>query len=208
MSAPFQIYRKELLTKVVRNSVEETVRCMRLVHANEQTIALLANIERNREIAQHWHLAIKFHELRHLVGDKILPLGRHDWNVCAGHPRNDWRPKASGNHHVLGDDIAFVSADLPFTIQLLSQTSNFGMTIYLCALGARGASEGVGRHTRIKYPFVWYVGCAENTVEFHQRMQLLDLVRTDHVIVDAGRSSAFRAARVSLKQIICLCDQD
>jgi hypothetical protein len=127
---------------------------MRLVHANKQTVTLLAKIERDREIAQHRDLATKLPKLRHLLGNEVLSFSWHDWNVCTRHPRNDRRPKTSGNHHVLGDDVAFVSADLPFPIQLLDEPSNFGMTIDLRALGPRCSSESVGRHARIKDPFV------------------------------------------------------
>ena len=52
------------------------------------------------------------------------------------------------------------------------------------------------------------LGCAKNTVEFHQGMQPLDLVGPDHMIIDTYRSHAFRAAGISLKEKPTFRDQD
>src|SRR4051812_40473024 len=105
--ASFQIRLKQFACIVCRYSVDETERRVWLVNAHEQTHPFLAEIHRNRVVAQNRKLEALRLEARHLVGNDVLALDGHDRELDANMARQLRCPKPIGQYDIVGSHYAF-----------------------------------------------------------------------------------------------------
>ena len=186
-----EILLEQLVLAVLGRPVEIAGGRALLVGAEEQAAVLLAHVPGRVELAEDAHLGqargTTGEDGGVWLGDDVLVLDRQHRHVEPDHGAGAAGEIAGGRDDMLGDDVALVGADQPFAGGQRLDRRDGGVAVDFGAERAGAPGEGLGEVGGLDVAVVGVLDGAEKAVSLAERPDRLDLVRRQHVDLDADR---------------------
>ena len=182
---PLQVAGEQLLAEIVRHAVHEAGRRARLIGAEDQPVAFLAEIVGGVALPQHRHLrqplGMAGRQRRVGVGDDILVLHRDDGHVDPDHRQRLAAPGARRRHDMFGDDLALVRDDPPGAVRLRPDIHNLRVAVDFRAAGAGAGRKRIGQIDRGHMAVMRVEEGAHQALRVRQRPERTNLIEPDHL---------------------------
>mmetsp|Transcript_114056 Transcript_114056/g.323501 ORF Transcript_114056/g.323501 Transcript_114056/m.323501 type:complete len:502 (-) Transcript_114056:7-1512(-) len=167
-----------------------------LVGPDEDAVPLVAQVERAFQVAEDWQLVavllVVGLDFADGLSDEVLVLQHHGGRVHARHPAHHVAPEASGVHHEVGHGAVLLALrgprdHLPALVRKEVEADHLRLLLDDAAESLGPVCEGVRHAGRVDMPIARRQEPAvdSSTVQLHQRMQSLDLIQADEVVLRA-----------------------
>ena len=178
-----------------------------LIGAEQQAVALLAQIVRDVGVAQQRQLLLARAQLRDHLGHQVLVRHRDDRHVLPDHRHDLARAIAGGIDHDLAAHVALVGLHQPFLAGAL-QRGDAREALDAAAEVLRALGIGLHQLAGVDVAVIRIVQRAHHVVQLDERILVLDLVGRDHLELDALRARHRRDVAVLVHALLVVGEAD